>query len=534
MRTFTNLEERVIKHFFTIENIEVLKNDDNIRVYCRRDSLPMSIWPFLIGGYSRSSEPLAVRWLMAIREADPENYEKNLEDLVPQEHRYSIAIVGVMKRVEKFLSTWSVNFGHSSLKDSALDCFAVEGLSQRATKEVEDANLSAFQEKSTRYMDFSNPNFHTCDNHPGIKALYQASMSLYEKVLAHAIRYYRDQYQDRNDFASERAKENTIKAKAFDVARYCLPSGIRTSLGITQSSRESERMIQKLLASPLREVREIGNQMLKHGIKINPGLLKHVQSNSYLVRKARIQPEELSTVVATKPPSSQVTLIGADRDSIITTLVTALAYRSANSAQDVYKFCQDENNLACRDELFRTLLNSALADRGLHDEFPVEFKHGSLMFEITLDMGAFRDLQRHRVGTQLLSEYSPLNGYAIPDIVTKSPSLLEEYRNVMDAYVHMAHLFSNKELVEYCMTLAHNVRYVYTCDVRQIGYLVELRTGPAGHWSYRQICQEMAKLFLELLPEFTPYLRVNWDVETDRSSSENRTAVKLSSLDSVP
>ena len=46
----------------------------------------------------------------------------------------------------------------------------------------------------------------------------------------------------------------------------------------------------------------------------------------------------------------------------------------------------------------------------------------------------------------------------------------------------------------YLVTLGHRVRYVIKLNAREAMHLIELRTSPQGHPSYRQICQEMLRL----------------------------------------
>ena len=525
-RTLTATEKQVIVRYFTIEDASVLESDDAIRVYCRRDCLPMSIWPFLIGGYSRSAEPLAIRWLLAIQNADPEHYERNLLKLIDASIDNGI-LDEIYARVEKFLATWAVAYGHASLKDSALDCFAVECISQRATKSIEDSALAAYQEKSTRYMDFSDPNFcfNDCDN--TLKPLYDRAMALYEKTTAHAMRYYEDLYRGQ-EFVSETAKRNTIKAKCFDTARYLLPTGIRTSLGVTCSTRETERLIQRMLAEELPEVNEIAEKMLEHGKKINPGLLKHVTMNPYSVRRVRglnehedlaLHGPELQDVES----NIETKLVHVNREDTIKNLMLALTYlTSPVSAGNLL------TRLNSVDQgLFASLLDKALAERGPHDEFPIEFKQGQLVFEIILDFGAFRDLQRHRIGTQIIHGFDPFTGWTTPEVIEHNEELNAEFQALMQDFSDTAALLDHPD---YCMTMAHNVRYLYMCDIKQFAYLVELRTGPAGHWSYRRVCQKMAREFLDVFPEFEPYLRIDWSGYTDRSHAENNTALKLSQL----
>lgn len=525
-RILTELEKKVVTKFFTIEDPSILETDAT-RVYCRRDNLPMSIWPFLIGGYSRSVEPLAVRWLIAIQQADASNYESNLEALCDESNNVEL-VSAIYGRVERFLQTWALKYGHNSLKDSALDCFAIENISQRATKAVEDSALAAYQEKSTRYMDFSSPVFYFAHTDTTLESLYARSMGLYARVNEYVRPIYGKQFAE-IEFASETARKNTIAAKCFDVSRYLLPVGIRTSLGITCSTRETERLIQRMAEDPLHEVRHIAKLMQHHGSKINPGLLKHVEGNPYTIRRKRMTSEEMLMELGLSDSNCdalyETNLVHVNVEDTRRNLMLALSYMSSPLAAN-----QIMHNLRLKSDIEETtqlafMLDTALANRGKFDELPIEFKQGQLVYEIVLDFGAFRDLQRHRVGTQIIHGFAPNIGWTTPEVIEDSP-LLEEYNKLMGDYVEYAKSkgFDNSD---YCMTMAHNVRYLYICDIRQLFYMVELRTKPDGHWSYRRVCQKMASDFLEAFPEFKPYLRVDWSTTSDRSKSENVTAAKL-------
>jgi thymidylate synthase ThyX len=50
------------------------------------------------------------------------------------------------------------------------------------------------------------------------------------------------------------------------------------------------------------------------------------------------------------------------------------------------------------------------------------------------------------------------------------------------------------EQAQYCVALAFRIRYVIQMNAREALHLIELRSGPQGHPSYRRIAQEMARL----------------------------------------
>jgi thymidylate synthase ThyX len=47
------------------------------------------------------------------------------------------------------------------------------------------------------------------------------------------------------------------------------------------------------------------------------------------------------------------------------------------------------------------------------------------------------------------------------------------------------------DVSQYVVPFAFNVRFVMQMNAREAFHLLELRTQPAGHRSYREVCQEM-------------------------------------------
>ncbi len=538
VRTFTAPESVVIEYYFTTTASD-LKHDNSLRVYCRRDTLPMQIWPFLIGGYSRSADPLAVRFLNAIREAVGDDaYDETIEVIASKAVKEEDASVNdafnsVSKKVSSFLEKFAVQYGHNSLKDSALDCFAIEGLSQRATKLLQDTHMSAFQEKSTRYMDFSSPLFADVDS-TGLEAYRITTfkefglkaLAAYNIIYASAYCYYEKAFEARTDFVSDRAKIATIKAKAFDVARYVLPVTIRTSCGITCSSRETEGLIRRFLGSYNEEMREIGRLMREHGSVMNSALLKHTEPNQYGYRTKAGNFYRVNFKAPGKTKDIQLVALPIDIFAIKQRLFGAILsfMQPEVSFQTILEDCFDNKD-------YELIVNEALENRGKFDALPEEFNLGELVFDVVIDFGAFRDLQRHRVGTQVLRPMYATLGYDIPDVIRQDEKALAAYCEVMDDATNMNRILAeqNRSTYEYAFCMGHRIRYTYACTIKQLFYMLELRTGPAGHWSYRAACQEMARLFLEQFPEFKPHLRVDWSVETDRSSAENRAELRRQS-----
>ena len=143
---------------------------------------------------------------------------------------------------------------------------------------------------------------------------------------------------------------------------------------------------------------------------------------------------------------------------------------------------------------------AAVGQRGNRRHRPGRgFEHCDYTFEVVSDYGAFRDLQRHRMLTLQWQELTPSLGYEVPDAVVDA-GLGERWhvavREAEAAYREIVDTFPQQ--AGYLVTLGHRMRYVIKLNAREAMHMIELRTSPQGHPSYRQICQEMLRLIDEV------------------------------------
>jgi thymidylate synthase ThyX len=62
--------------------------------------------------------------------------------------------------------------------------------------------------------------------------------------------------------------------------------------------------------------------------------------------------------------------------------------------------------------------------------------------------------------------------------------------------------------VQYLIPLAYRKRTIFKMDFAEAVYISELRTGPAGHWSYRKVAYEMYEAVAKRYPALAKYFRV--------------------------
>src|SRR5439155_15071792 len=119
------------------------------------------------------------------------------------------------------------------------------------------------QERSTRYQNFNRTRYHVPDSLVGgdLEPRYRAEADALFVAYAELARGLTDclkRVVARPDHLDEPSYTRTLRARAFDVARYLLPLATRTSVGQITSARTVERQIARLLSDPLPECRQIG------------------------------------------------------------------------------------------------------------------------------------------------------------------------------------------------------------------------------------------------------------------------------------
>jgi hypothetical protein len=126
------------------------------------------------------------------------------------------------------------------------------------------------------------------------------------------------------------------------------------------------------------------------------------------------------------------------------------------------------------------------------------FERCDYRFDVLADYGAFRDLQRHRMLTVEWQPLSPRHGYDVPEAV----ELAGERSAYEDALARSADLHDAlagpfPAQAPYAVCLAYRLRFVLQLNAREAMHLIELRSGPQGHPSYRHVAQEMYRLIDE-------------------------------------
>lgn len=413
----------------------------------------------------------------------------------------------------EFHEKWVVGYGHASVAEHATLHVAFENVSTVATKIIEDCRLASYTEKSTRYQVYDRNRYYKPRRilESRFKDAYVKTMdSLFDAYLA--LLPVMTEHMEKKFPKSPEMKDglyrSITKARACDVIRYLLPAATLTNFGMTANARIFEWAITKFFSHPLDEMREVAAELKRATLEVTPTLVKYADPNPYLQETPPALAElhrEFTKDFPQIDPQEPVRIVEYDQQAE-TKLVAALLYRAGHYPYDQIR---ERVEVMTQEEKAR-VIDEALRRRGPHDQPLRELEHVYYTFDILMDYGAFRDVQRHRMATQTNQDITTLHGYDIPPEVGEAGKETE-FRSAMDRAdeLYRAMLPELPREAQYCVPMAFRKRVLITWNLRELHNFIPLRSGKKGHPSYRRIAQLCYHKLAEIHPLLAKYVRVD-------------------------
>jgi thymidylate synthase ThyX len=258
------------------------------------------------------------------------------------------------------------------------------------------------------------------------------------------------------------------------------------------------------------ELGERAAQELLREVRVAPTLVKYADPNPYEIETRR----ELRQVAAELlgnleiAPTQTVDLL--DTEPLEVEIATTLIYEHSH-----YSYRQIRQAVeAAGERIRREIIDLGLRHRGKHDEMLRPFCAGQqLRFDILMDIGGFRDMHRHRRCIQIGQEFTTKHGHDVPDEVNAAgarASYDAVMRRTSESVEQLAERpgIEVKENAQYAIPLAFRKRTLFKMDFAEVTYISELRTGPAGHFSYRNVAYAMYEAVAKKHPALAKYMRV--------------------------
>jgi thymidylate synthase ThyX len=479
---FTAVESDVLKRYFTNLDGPVFA----------LVNLPEVVKGALFARYSRSHKSLRRLFLDEfVGELDIEG-DQGLD-----------ATIGV-ERAEELYEKVFVEYGDDSVAQLGAVHLACEQASNLLTKVLEWGRLASYLEQSTRYINYDarlggryryyrdpevlSSRFGT--RYVGdMDRMFDTYATLVRQVTAHVRATVTHQPGD-----SEFVYRQATRAKALDAARGVLPAASLSNVGIYGSGQAYEAMLLRMRGHGLPEARQYADMMLVELRKVIPSFLRRVDApgrggawTDYLESTRETTHDVvaglLGDVLTDWDPE------GEDK------LLAAICY--THSAMPESQLLERVRKLSADERV--ALITAYVGERANRRHKPGRaFERTDYRFDVLSDYGAFRDLQRHRLLTIEWQPLTPHHGFIRPEVVEEAgqTALFDQAMDRAAAlYDALAPEFPAQ--ASYSISMAYRVRYAMQFNAREAIHMLELRSSPQGHPSYRRIAIEMHRLIAE-------------------------------------
>ena len=488
---FTSHEEDVLRRYFTNLDGPVFA----------LVNLPEVVKGALFARYSRSPKSLRRLFL-----------DEFVGDLDIAGDMTVDATIG-LERAEELYEKVFFEYGDDSVAQLGGVQLACEQASNILTKVLEWGRMMSYLEQSTRYISYDarlggryrffrdpallSSRFGT--RYVGdMDRMFDSYSLLLTRVTDH-VRATVPRDPSDSDFVYRMA----TKAKALDAVRGVLPAASLSNVGIYGSGQAFEALLIRMRSHPLPEARHYADLMLHELRKVIPSFLKRVDLAdrggrwSQYLAGTREHTSALVESLFGDTPVSQVPgvqLVDFDPDAE-DKLLAAICYPLSHLPES--QLAERVKQLGPTERL--ALLQAYIGDRENRRHKPGRaFERVDYRFDVLSDYGAFRDLQRHRMLTIEWQSLTPNHGYVRPELVEEA-GMTDVFDDAMarSASLYDALKEEFPQQAQYAISMAYRMRYTMQFNAREAIHMLELRSSPQGHPSYRRIALEMHRLIDE-------------------------------------
>jgi thymidylate synthase ThyX len=460
-----------------------------------------------------------------------------------------------INKAEAFYERVLVGYGDDSVAELSGAHVACEGISNIAAKVLEDSRIGISPlEKSTRYVVFNRKrngqyrylrepaiqqSAFASQYEDALDGLFDCYSELLDPMLAHVRAE-----TPRDAGTSERAYNSATRAKAFDILRGLLPMATLTNVGLFGNGRAFEHLLNRLYAAPTAELTSLAttlqaalDQLIPSFVKrpkTERGQLQHRYKRETRAQIAALVDQYQETlpevVLPVEARSHGVTLVDYDTDAELR-VVAAILYTGSEHALSAARTIAERISATERQQLIRAYVGN----RQSRFQRPGRaFEEARYRFDIIADIGAYRDLQRHRILTQERQRFATNLGFITPAEIIAA-GLEQPYTSALaraaDASEQIAQTMP--EQAQYAVPMAFRMRWRITLNLRELYHLVELRSAPQGHPTYRRVAQAMFSLVQAVHPSLVEGMRFvdMGDYALERLDAERRLDEKMKRLD---
>ena len=463
-------------------------------------------------------------YIYPILDGEDKQLAKELDYLVDFLTKHGFKNILNNQRAQGFYAKWLSQYGDDSIAQMTGTHVVFWGISQVAMKFLEDQRIGLEPiEKSTRYVNFGekiNGRYLYYTPTPdlqkrGLLAEYKKTMdglfAAYNTLMPPLTAWLKEHYDE---------KDTVLEKKAFDTLRGLLPMATMGQVAFRGNAQAFEYLINRASAHELGELCWIADVMKQELDTEIPSLLlrtreeKSITYQTYLATCSRDMEntisKKLSRALNQQTIVSGPTVELAEYDhNLEEKCIAGILYSLPQTRASWKNVLSAVQYMPQREQ--QNLLETFFGNRNERwYKLGRAFENAYLRFDIIMDIGAYRDLHRHRMLTQDRQMFSIHHGYGIPPEIAEA-GISVTYKKALDSVVPLFKKLERESplLAQYVVPLAYRIQFYQWQNVASLFWEAELRTGPQGHPDYRHIEQEKYRLFTKKFPRIAKYMKID-------------------------
>ncbi|KAA8922149.1 FAD-dependent thymidylate synthase [Thermoplasma sp.] len=290
---------------------------------------------------------------------------------------------------------------------------------------------------------------------------------------------------------AQRSYRSSVRSRALDDARFILPASTLTNIGISGNARSFIHLIQKLMEYGVPESDRIAGELYRELSGEFPQIIEDAVSphGQALMDYRRKLSAMFPYTDGGKFEKVKLIRYSNEKEEIQKVLAFMM-----------YPFAEDASGIISRikamDPAEMAEILEKVRDLRKNRRMKVgrPFEAVNYVFEVTTNYGAFRDLQRHRFLSIVRKPLTVNHGYDVPPIIAKIPELSDEYSEAMKEAERVYHLIRDRYglwLAQYAVPFAYRYPVIFSTNLAEAAYFIELRSTPQAHFDLRDIAVRM-------------------------------------------
>ena len=383
--------------------------------------------------------------------------------------------------------------GHSSVAEHAVFNIDILEISRLVSEKLEKSRLVSFTEKSQRYIKIGNDILYPAEFEEDkafleeykklTNELFEAYNILHDKILPYFL--------DKNpDVKPESREYNDIINLAKEDARYILPLGTLTQLGMTINARNLEKVIRRLVSDNLAESRVLGKKLFEVVDGYAPSLVKYTDATPYELETFKEIKLAIGEIGESENIKNEVSLDYFNKElenDILASLVVKSSDMSFSEAKNIAAGWDDKK----KKEVFA----ASIKHLNSYDSLIREYEMSDFVFSVVMSATCFAQFKRHRMASIIDGAYSPSLGVTVPVSIVDSGCeefFMEKIDKINTLYYKAKERWS--DAADYILSNAHRKNVILKCNFRELVHIARLRSDKHAQWDIRNISDQMMAL----------------------------------------